>query len=79
MPSFGTVGHCYDNSMMESIWSSMPSELLNRKKCRTRIDLANAIFEYIEISYKRQRRHSKLGYINPIEHELCFDKTLITA
>nr|WP_255461355.1 IS3 family transposase [Glaciihabitans sp. INWT7] len=38
MPSFGTIGDCYDNSMMESIWSSMQIELLNRKKWRTRVD-----------------------------------------
>jgi|GEM_PF-7029279 len=49
MPSFGTVGDCYDNSMMESFWSSMQIELLNREKWRTRVDLANAIFNYIEI------------------------------
>ena len=35
--------------MMESLWSSMQIELLNRKKRRTRLDLANAIFDYIEI------------------------------
>jgi transposase InsO family protein len=78
-PSFGTIGDCYDNSMMESFWSSMQIELLNRKKWRTRVDLANAMFDYIEIFYNRQRRHSKLGYITPIEHELRFDKTPIPA
>ncbi|GAA1000289.1 transposase InsO family protein [Subtercola frigoramans] len=79
MPSFGTIGDCYDNSMMESFWSSMQIELLNRKKWRTRVDLANAIFEYIEIFYNRQRRHSKLGYVTPIEHELRFNQTSISA
>ena len=44
--------------MMESFWSSMQIELPNRKKWRTRLDLANAIFDYIEIFYNRQRRHS---------------------
>ena len=79
MPSFGTIGDCYDNSMMESFWSSMQIELLNRKKWRTRVDLANAIFEYIEIFYNRQRRHSQLGYSTPIEHELRFNQTSIPA
>jgi len=79
MPSFGTVSDCYDNSMMESFWSSMQIELLNRKKWRTRVDLANAMFDYIEIFYNRQRRHSRLGYITPIEHELRFDETPIPA
>ena len=55
--------------MMESFWSSMQIELLNRKKWKTRVELANAIFEYIEIFHNRQRRHSALGYHTPIEYE----------
>ena len=55
--------------MMESFWSSMQIELLNRKKWKTRVELANAIFEYIEIFHNRQRRHSALGYRTTIEYE----------
>ena len=69
MPSFGSVGDGLDNAMMESFWSSMQIELLNRKKWKTRVELANAIFEYIEIFHNRQRRHSALGYRTPIEYE----------
>lgn len=75
MPSFGSVGDGLDNAMMESFWSSMQTELLNRKKWKTRLELSNAIFEYIEIFYNRQRRHSALGYRTPIEHELLSEKT----
>ena len=53
MPSFGTTGDCYNNSMMESFWPSMQIELLNRKKWRTRLDLANAIFALLEIFHNR--------------------------
>jgi putative transposase len=56
--------------MMESFWSSMQIELLNRKKWKTRVELANAIFEYIEIFHNRQRRRSALGYRTPTEYEL---------
>jgi len=70
MPSFGSVGDGLDNAMMESFWSSMQIELLNRRKWRTRLELANAMFEYIEIFHNRQRRHSQLGYRSPIEYEL---------
>jgi transposase InsO family protein len=70
MPSFGTVGDGLDNAMMESFWSSMQIELLDRKKWTTRVELANAIFEYIEIFYNRRRRHSSVGYLTPIEFEL---------
>ncbi|MFE3799440.1 IS3 family transposase, partial [Nocardia tengchongensis] len=79
MPSFGTIGDGYDNAMMESFWSSMQIELLNRKKWRTRVDLANAIFDYIEIFYNRQRRHSQLDYVSPTEHELRYERQSITA
>ncbi len=51
LPSFGTVGDGLDNAMMESFWSSMQVELLDRRKWRTRTELANAIFEYIEVFY----------------------------
>ena len=54
LPSFGTVGDGLDNAMMESFWSSMQIELLNRKKWKTRVELANAIFEYIEIFHNRR-------------------------
>lgn len=69
MPSFGTIGDCHDNAMMESFWSSMQIKLLDRKNWRTRLDLANAIFDYIEIFYNQQRRHSQLEYLSPVEHE----------
>src|SRR3954464_8255648 len=63
MPSLGTVGDGYDNAMMESFWSKMQTELLNRRKWKTRTELANEIFQYLEIFHNRQRRHSKLGYL----------------
>ena len=69
LPSFETVGDGLDNAMMESFWSAMQIELLNRKRWKTRIELANAIFDYIEIFHNRQRRHSALGYRTPIEYE----------
>ena len=79
LPSFGTVGDGLDNAMMESFWSSMQIELLNRRRWKTRVELANAIFEYIEIFHNRQRRHSALGYRTPIEFELLSENNTITA
>jgi putative transposase len=55
--------------MIESFWSRMQVELLNRKRWRTRIELANAMFEYLEIWHNRRRRHSALGWLSPIEFE----------
>jgi putative transposase len=68
-PSMGSIGDCYDNAMMESFWGRMQTELLNRQRWRTRLELANAIFEYLEIFHNRQRRHSSLGMLSPVEYE----------
>ena len=70
VPSMGSVGDCYDNAMIEAFWSRMQVELLNTRRWRTRVELANAIFEYIEIFHNRRRRHSSLGMLTPIEYEL---------
>lgn len=69
VPSMGSVGDCYDNAMIEAFWSRMQVELLNRQRWRTRVELANAIFEYLEIFHNRHRRHSGLGWRTPIEFE----------
>ena len=47
----------------------MQVELLDRKKWNTRLELANAMFEYLEIWHNRRRRHSQLGWLSPIEFE----------
>jgi transposase InsO family protein len=70
LPSMGSIGDCYDNAMIESFWGRMQVELLNRKRWRTRLELANAIFEYLEIFHNRQRRHSSIGMLTPIEYEM---------
>ena len=69
LPSMGSVGDCFDNAMIESFWSRMQVELLDRKRWSTRIELASAIFEYLEIFHNRQRRHSALSMLTPLEFE----------
>lgn len=70
LPSMGSVGDCFDHAMIESFWSRMQVELLDRRRWRTRTELANAIFEYLEIFHNRQRRHSALGMLSPVEFEI---------
>jgi len=65
----GSIGDCYDNAIIESFWARMQVELLNRQRWGTRIELANAIFDYLEIFHNRQRRHSSLEMHTPIEYE----------
>jgi putative transposase len=69
LPSMGTIGDAYDNAVIESFWARMQTELLDRQRWITRLELANAIFEYLEIFHNRQRRHSSLGWRTPIEYE----------
>jgi putative transposase len=69
LPSMGTIGDCYDNSMMESFWGTLQLELLDTKAWETRAELANAIFEWIECWYNPRRRHSRLGMLSPCEFE----------
>ena len=69
VPSMGSVGDRYDNSMIEAFWSRMQVELLDRHRWKTRVELANAIFEYLEIFHHRTRRHSALGMLSPIQFE----------
>ena len=69
LPSMGTIGDAYDNAVIESFWGRMQTELLNRQRWRTRVELANAIFEYLEVFHNRQRRHSALGWLTPMEYE----------
>jgi transposase InsO family protein len=69
LPSLGTVGDPYGNAVVESFWGRMQAGLLNRQRWRTRVELANAIFEYIEGFCNRRRRHSALGWASPLEFE----------
>ena len=69
LASMGSIGDCCDNSMIESFWSQMQVELLDRRKWNTRLELASAMFEYLEIWHNRKRRHSQLGWLTPIEFE----------
>ncbi|HEY9377427.1 MAG TPA: integrase core domain-containing protein [Jiangellaceae bacterium] len=64
-----SVGDCFDNSMIEAFWSRMQVELLDWQRWHSRLELANAIFEYLEIWHNRQRRHSSLGWLAPLESE----------
>jgi putative transposase len=67
--SMGSIGDCYDNSMMESFWGTMQLELLDSRRWRTRHQLATAIFEWIESWYNSRRRHSSIGMLSPIDYE----------
>ena len=68
-PSLGAIGSPYDNAVVEAFWGRMQVELFNRKTWKTRIELASAIHDYIEIFDNTRRRHSALGMLTPTEYE----------
>jgi len=74
-PSMGAVGSPYDNAMVESFWARMQVELLNRHGWKTRIELASAIHDYIELFHNTRRRHSSLGMLTPTEYETLHSTT----
>ena len=79
LPSMGTIGDAYDNAVIESFWGRLQTELLDRQRWRTRIELANAIFEYLEVFHNRRRRHSALGWLTPIEYERLHTTSRVAA
>ena len=68
-PSMSRRANCYDNAAMESFWSTLKEELVHRTHFESRAQAAGAIFDYIETFYNRERLHSALGFISPVEFE----------
>ena len=68
-PSMGSVGDCYDNALAESFFATLECELLDRQRFKTRTDARLALFDYLEVFYNRERRHSRLGYLSPVAFE----------
>ena len=67
--SMGRVGACADNAAMESFFSLLQKNVLNRRLWKTREDLRLAIITWIEKTYLRRRRQDRLGRLTPIEYE----------
>jgi len=63
------AGEVWDNSAMESFFSSLKTEKTSRKVYRTRTQARTDVFDYIERFYNPVRRHSTLGYVSPLEFE----------
>lgn len=68
-PSMGSVGDCYDNALAESFFATLECELLDRQRFKTRTDARLALFDYLEVFYNRERRHSALDYLSPAAFE----------
>jgi transposase InsO family protein len=73
-PSMSRTGNCYDNAVSESFFATLKKEEVHRCDYRTRDAARLRIFEYIEVFYNRERLHSTLGYMTPVEFENAFIK-----
>jgi putative transposase len=67
--SMSRKANCWDNAPMESFFASLKKELVHDADFATPSEARAAIFEYIEVFYNNQRRHSSLGYVSPAEYE----------
>ncbi|KAA3616622.1 MAG: hypothetical protein DWQ05_12895 [Calditrichaeota bacterium] len=65
--SMSSKGTCYDNAVNESFFHSLKTEWVYFKKYENQQDAGRSIFEYIEVFYNRERLHSSLDYMSPIE------------
>jgi len=69
MPSMSRVGDCWDNAVVESFFATLTKELLVDGLFESRAIANRELFQFIEIWYNRQRRHSSLGYRPPVQFE----------
>lgn len=60
---------CWDNAPMESFFGKLKTELVHHKDYKTHKEAKADVFDYIEVFYNRQRRHSSLGYLSPADFE----------
>ena len=77
--SMSRIGNCWDNAVAESFFKSLKTELMYGNRLFDATLMTNKIFEYIEIWYRKQRRHSYLGYqtIDELNHQ--YHKTNINS
>ena len=72
VPSMSRTGNCWDNAVAESFFATLKLEL--ELDFDTRPQARAAVFEYLEVFYNRQRRHSAISYATPWSFEVDFEK-----
>jgi putative transposase len=77
--SMSRKGDCWDNAAMESFFGTLKQELVHREPYATREQARRSLFEYIEVFYNRQRLHSTLGYLSPVQYEASRKPSQVSA
>ncbi len=67
--SMSRRGDCWDNAVAESFFKTLKAELIYHRRYQTRDEARLEIFDYIEVYYNRQRKHSTNGYLSPVNYE----------
>ena len=70
--SMSSTGNCFDNAPAESFFGTLKNEWVHYQAFETREAAQTSIFEYIEVFYNRERRHSYLDYVSPSAFELAY-------
>ena len=68
--SMSRKGNCWDNACVESFFHSLKVEAIQYEPIMNREIMRQSVFQYIEVDYNRNRRHSALGYLSPENYEL---------
>ena len=68
--SMSRKGDCLDNAVTESFFATLKLELFEGKPLMSREKTIRELYDYIELFYNRQRRHSTLGYMSPMDYEI---------
>jgi transposase InsO family protein len=71
------TGDCYDSAAMESWFSTVKTEL--GEHFGSYAQAKEEVFDYVEVFYNGQRRHSSLGYLSPVEFERRAPAMALTA
>lgn len=77
--SMSRKGNCWDNAVMESFFSRLKGELIYAESYKTVDETQAGLFEYIEIFYNRQRRHSAIGNISPHQYEQQYNQLNVST
>lgn len=67
--SMSRKGNCWDNAPMESFFHTLKTELVMHCDYHTRTQARSSLFDYMEVFYNRERRHSSINYVSPLAFE----------
>jgi transposase InsO family protein len=79
LASMSGKGNCYDNAPAESWFATLKVEGIDGIVYGDRAEARTSLFDYIEVFYNRQRLHSMLGYLSPLDYEQQFNELLHVA